>query len=135
MTRSILPSGMFILPLCVLRLSFLISCCRHSDGHIAIWNLQSHERVTQFTGHKSEVTALNFNQQNSLLVSGSKDTTIVVCPILDYDAIISFRSHMARCGILSQRKVCSVCWVTRMSSLKFSSSRTQMRWSRAQRIC
>lgn len=40
--------------------------------------METDEVVTRFTGHKTEVTALNFNSNNSLLVSGSKDTTIVV---------------------------------------------------------
>lgn len=65
----------------------------HSDGHIAIWNLQSYERITQFTGHKSEITALNFNQQNSLLVSGSKDTTIVVWDIVAEKGLFRLLGH------------------------------------------
>lgn len=65
----------------------------YSDGHIAIWNTESQELITRFTGHKSEVTALHYNSDNSLLVSGSKDTTIVVWDVIAEKGLFRLHGH------------------------------------------
>ena len=44
----------------------------YADGSISLFNVVTGEMTVSFNGHKSAVTALNFDKQSLRLVSGSK---------------------------------------------------------------
>ncbi len=47
-----------------------------SDGEIAVWKFAGFEKIAHnFSGHKSAITSLAFNSENSQLASGSLDNT------------------------------------------------------------
>jgi len=47
-----------------------------SDGEIAVWKVAGFEKIAHnFSGHKSAITSLAFNSENSQLASGSLDNT------------------------------------------------------------
>lgn len=57
---------------------FSLISASYSDGSIKVWNTTTHELVVAFAGHKAEVTALCFNSDATTLVSGAKDSDIIV---------------------------------------------------------
>lgn len=65
----------------------------YSSGIIKLWDIRTSTMVTQFTGHKSEVTALNFNKSGNYLVSGSKDTDVIVWDVLGDQGLFKLRGH------------------------------------------
>lgn len=50
----------------------------YSDGVVRLWEIATATTVATFTGHKRAVTCLRFESEGALLVSGSKDTDVVV---------------------------------------------------------
>lgn len=47
----------------------------YNDGAIRVFELETGECVVNFSGHKSTVTALNYDEDGVRLVSGSKVST------------------------------------------------------------
>ena len=50
----------------------------YSDGHITLWNTETGEEISTYTGHKKSVSCLTFDGEDALLASGSRDTDVVV---------------------------------------------------------
>ncbi|KAJ3414799.1 hypothetical protein HDV05_006046 [Chytridiales sp. JEL 0842] len=66
----------------------------YSDGSIRIWTLSnSSAPLVTFTGHKAAVTALSFDSSSHRLVSGSKDTDLVVWDVLGERGLYRLRGH------------------------------------------
>ena len=69
----------------------------YDDGSIRLWDLKEDfsggDLIVTFNGHKSAVTHLAFDPQGNRLVSGSKDTDIVVWDIVAEEGIVRLRAH------------------------------------------
>jgi U3 small nucleolar RNA-associated protein 12 len=65
----------------------------YANGLIRIWNLSTKEVVTVFNGHNIPVTALLFDPTGHLLVSGSKDTEIVIWDIVAEQGLFRLNGH------------------------------------------
>eukprot|EP01126_Amoeba_proteus_P047323 TRINITY_DN5394_c0_g1_i7.p1 TRINITY_DN5394_c0_g1~~TRINITY_DN5394_c0_g1_i7.p1 ORF type:complete len:712 (+),score=151.18 TRINITY_DN5394_c0_g1_i7:71-2206(+) len=65
----------------------------YSSGNIIVWNLEKREREMKFSGHKSGISALNFDCNGSYLVSGSKDTDIAVWDVIGERGLFKLRGH------------------------------------------
>lgn len=50
----------------------------YADGVVRVWNIDTWECESTFSGHKGAVTALRFSSTGALLASGSQDCSIVV---------------------------------------------------------
>ena len=67
----------------------------YSDGVVRLWQLSEDtdsERLA-LNGHKSGVLALRLSRNSSMLVSGGKDTGIVVWDVLAETGICRLRGH------------------------------------------
>ncbi len=47
-----------------------------SDGLIKLWNTHQGENVATFDGHEDRIWALAINQDESIIITGSSDSTI-----------------------------------------------------------
>jgi U3 small nucleolar RNA-associated protein 12 len=69
----------------------------YHDGSIRLWTLKDDlsvgELAVTFNGHKSAVTHLAFDGQGNRLVSGSKDTDIVLWDIVAETGLVRLRAH------------------------------------------
>ena len=52
------------------------------DNLIKLWNLKTGRMAKTFSGHRDDITALEFTPNNKVLVSGSKDKTVKVWQVL-----------------------------------------------------
>jgi U3 small nucleolar RNA-associated protein 12 len=50
----------------------------YEDGVVRLFDLNSGECLVTFSGHKSAATCLSFDIEGMRLVSGAKDTNIIV---------------------------------------------------------
>lgn len=50
----------------------------YANGSIRIWSMKTSDVLVTFNGHRSAVTALAFDKSGSRLVSGSRDTDLIV---------------------------------------------------------
>ncbi|KAG0306424.1 hypothetical protein BGZ98_002389, partial [Dissophora globulifera] len=50
----------------------------YANGSIRIWSMKTSDVLVTFNGHRSAVTSLAFDKSGSRLVSGSKDTDLIV---------------------------------------------------------
>ena len=68
----------------------------YADGSIRLWQLSdtatTEERVT-LNGHKSAVSALHFNRAATMLVSGARDTNVIVWDVIAEAGICRLRGH------------------------------------------
>ncbi|PWN33520.1 WD40 repeat-like protein [Meira miltonrushii] len=65
----------------------------YADGSIRVWDaLSSTVRLT-LNGHKSAITALQFDQDGLLLVSGSQDTNITLWDIVAENGLFRLKGH------------------------------------------
>lgn len=64
-----------------------------ADGSIRLFNLDDGSSDVLLKGHRSEVTALRFNADGSLLVSGGKDTNVVVWDVVAEAGLCRLRGH------------------------------------------
>lgn len=65
----------------------------YSDGSIRIWDALSGQIVVTFNGHRSAVTQITFDSDGARLVSGSRDTDIIVWNLLSETAEFRLRGH------------------------------------------
>ena len=65
----------------------------HADGTIRLWSLDDASTDVLLKGHRSEVTALRFNASGSMLVSGGKDTNVVVWDVVAETGLCRLRGH------------------------------------------
>jgi WD40 repeat protein len=49
----------------------------YENGGIKVWEVDSGNLVLTLNGHRSAITALNYNSTGSLLVSGARDTDLI----------------------------------------------------------
>lgn len=70
----------------------------YSDGNVQIFDLRTAEVVSIFSGHKSEVTALVFDQYGHKLASGAK----VVCK---YKLLLTYKKFPIILGLRVVRKL------------------------------
>jgi WD40 repeat protein len=54
----------------------------YTDGAIHFWDVDRQAQTITLNGHRSPITVLRFNAEGNLLISGSKDTTIVVWDVV-----------------------------------------------------
>lgn len=65
----------------------------YADGSIRVWDaLSSTVRLT-LNGHKTAITALQFDQDGLLLVSGSQDTNITLWDIVAENGLFRLKGH------------------------------------------
>lgn len=69
----------------------------YADGSVRIWSLKTNSCRITFNGHKSAVSALHFNRDNSLLVSGSKDSDLIVWDCIAENGLYRY----AKCSCLT----------------------------------
>lgn len=65
----------------------------YSDGAVRVWDSQSGSLLTTFTGHKSAVSFLRFDQFGTRLASGSRDCNIVVWDLVGEVGLYRFKGH------------------------------------------
>ncbi|PWA15611.1 hypothetical protein CCH79_00018459, partial [Gambusia affinis] len=65
----------------------------YEDGMVRIFNLLSGESNISFNGHKSGVTAMNYDALGARLVTGSKDTDVIVWDIINECGLYRLRGH------------------------------------------
>ncbi|KAF9578732.1 hypothetical protein BGW38_005325, partial [Lunasporangiospora selenospora] len=65
----------------------------YANGSIRIWNMKNSELVVTLNGHRSAVTALAFDKSGSRLVSGSKDTDLIVWDVEAEVGLFRLRGH------------------------------------------
>ncbi|KAF9435125.1 hypothetical protein BGZ76_006854 [Entomortierella beljakovae] len=65
----------------------------YANGSIRIWSMSSSDVVVTFNGHRSAVSALAFDKSGSQLVSGSKDTDLIVWDVEGEVGLYRLRGH------------------------------------------
>ena len=65
----------------------------YADGSIRIWDLDKGTCETTLNGHKGAVTALRYNNNGSLLASGSKDNDIILWDVVAETGLYRLRGH------------------------------------------
>ncbi|OLL22856.1 putative WD repeat-containing protein [Neolecta irregularis DAH-3] len=67
----------------------------YSDGTIRLWSTETKgsDPIVTFNGHRSAVTALCFDENGTQLVSGSKDTDLIVWDIISETGVCRLRGH------------------------------------------
>lgn len=65
----------------------------YSDGSIRLWSLQSESPTVTLNGHRSAVTALEFDFDGSRLASGSRDTHVVLWDVVAETGISRLKGH------------------------------------------
>jgi U3 small nucleolar RNA-associated protein 12 len=75
----------------------LLLAAGYHDGSIRLWTLKDNfsggELAVTFNGHKTAVTHLAFDEEGNRLVSGSKDTDIVLWDIVAETGLVRLRAH------------------------------------------
>jgi U3 small nucleolar RNA-associated protein 12 len=65
----------------------------YGDGSIRLWDSRLATKIITFNGHRSAVTALAFDRSGVRLVSGSKDTDIIVWDLVAELGLYKLRGH------------------------------------------
>jgi WD40 repeat protein len=65
----------------------------YDDGTIRVWSLTTHKCVLTLRGHRSGVTCLCANADQSLLASGGKDTDVIVWDPVGEQGLYRLRGH------------------------------------------
>ncbi|KAF9170002.1 hypothetical protein BGX21_009742, partial [Mortierella sp. AD011] len=65
----------------------------YANGSIRIWSMSKSDILVTFNGHRSAVTALAFDKSGSRLVSGSKDTDLIVWDVEGEVGLYRLRGH------------------------------------------
>ena len=68
----------------------------YSDGSIRLWDVGTREVEVTFTGHKTEVTCLTWDQPGLRLVSGSRDTNVIVWDVVAECGIARLKGHKVK---------------------------------------
>lgn len=75
----------------------LVLAAGHHDGSIRLWTLNDDfsggDLAVTFNGHKSAVTHLAFDEDGNRLVSGSRDTDMVLWDIVAETGLVRLRAH------------------------------------------
>lgn len=65
----------------------------HICMQIRLWNIESGVCDVTLSGHKGQVTALEYNKQGGLLASGAQDTDIIVWDVAAEAGLFRLRGH------------------------------------------
>ncbi|KRX07433.1 WD40-repeat-containing domain [Pseudocohnilembus persalinus] len=65
----------------------------YEDGDVILWNLNTYEQITNLNGHKAAVTSMDFDYNNSRLITGSADNTLIVWDIIGEQALFQLNGH------------------------------------------
>ncbi|KAI9684182.1 MAG: hypothetical protein M1829_003452 [Trizodia sp. TS-e1964] len=65
----------------------------YQDGSIRLWDSKISTVIINFNGHRSAVTALDFDDSGVRLVSGAKDTDIIVWDLVAEVGLFKLRGH------------------------------------------
>jgi U3 small nucleolar RNA-associated protein 12 len=66
----------------------------YSDGSIRVWNLDSSECEMTLNGHSKAISSLRCSVDGCCLVSGSRDTDIIVWDLVAQTGLFRLRSHV-----------------------------------------
>ena len=92
----------------------------YEDGVVRLFDLNSGECLVTFSGHKTAVTCLNFDEEGMRLVSGSKDTNIIVWDTVAEAGLYRLSGHK---GPITQ-----CCFLTKQNLLISSSEDTLVKF-------
>jgi len=92
----------------------------YEDGAVRMFDLNSGELLVTFSGHKSSVTCLNFDEEGMRLVSGSKDTNVIVWDTVAEAGLYRLSGHK---GPITQ-----CCFLTKQNLLISSSEDTLVKF-------
>lgn len=67
--------------------------CGYADGTVRIWDAEKGTCETTLNGHRSAVTILRYNNQGSLLASGSKDCDIILWDVIGEAGLFRLQGH------------------------------------------
>lgn len=67
--------------------------CGYVDGTVRIWDAEKGTCETTLNGHRSAVTILRYNNQGSLLASGSKDCDIILWDVIGEAGLFRLQGH------------------------------------------
>ncbi|KAI8810902.1 hypothetical protein BJ742DRAFT_799159 [Cladochytrium replicatum] len=73
----------------------------YSDGSIRLWNVSDASSTITFNGHQTAVTALAFDESGSRLLSGSKDTDLLVWDVVAEQGLYRLRGHKDQISAVS----------------------------------
>ncbi|RWS06083.1 WD repeat-containing protein 3-like protein [Dinothrombium tinctorium] len=79
-----------------------------ADGSINVFDYASGELKVTFTGHKSAVSCLCFDDTGMRLASGSKDTEVVVWDIVNESGLFRLKGHknlVTKCCFMKTRNI------------------------------
>ncbi|KAJ9651311.1 beta transducin [Neophaeococcomyces mojaviensis] len=65
----------------------------YDDGKIRLWDSRLATILSTFNGHKSAITQLAFDQTGGRLVSGSRDTDIILWDLIEEVGLFKLRGH------------------------------------------
>ena len=65
----------------------------YSDGSIRLWDVGTREADVTFTGHKTSVTCLAWDAAGLRLVSGSKDSSVIVWDVVAECGLARLQGH------------------------------------------
>ncbi|KAH3901979.1 probable U3 small nucleolar RNA-associated protein 12 [Saccharomycodes ludwigii] len=67
--------------------------CGYSDGMIQVWDWLSKSVLIKFSGHKTAISILKFDETGTRLYSGSHDSNIIVWDLVGEVGLYKLRSH------------------------------------------
>eukprot|EP00210_Caulerpa_lentillifera_P002927 g2794.t1 len=65
----------------------------YSDGTIKLYDLNTHQLMATYHGHKRAITSFCFSPSGKLLVSGSQDTAICVWDLVSETGLFKLKGH------------------------------------------
>lgn len=65
----------------------------YQDGTVKLWDLTSGAVLITFTGHRAAISCLKFDRTGTRLVSGSRDSNIIVWDLIGETGLMKLRSH------------------------------------------
>lgn len=65
----------------------------YHDGNISMFSLTNGELLVDFSGHKSSVSSLNFDNLGHRLASGSRDTVVIVWDVVNECGLYRLNGH------------------------------------------
>lgn len=65
----------------------------YANGHIRIFEYESGDLKSTFTGHRTSISAMKFDKDGSRLASGSKDCNIVIWDMITEKGLFSLKGH------------------------------------------
>lgn len=65
----------------------------HNDGSIKVWDLASGLVVATFAGHRSAITALQFDRNGTRVVSGSADASVIMWDLVAEEGLFKLKGH------------------------------------------